>query len=606
MQHMARTRRRHVPRRAIAALIGRVDVHEEDHVRCEALVATDRRVEDLAVAVARIVGEGDTTELSHPSKGRVLALVRCEDRDLIGREAVLLKKAADDLLELPPGLARPLVDVDCRWLALRAMLVRVHLHATELLHHGSDGARVTEVDRERERRREIREARAAAEDLLRGIVEDGEAALVPVAEAVLVGDVLAFGSMGEPPDLGLPKRIALADPAPFLAAVTATPWSHANLDDLETVEMWALVALCALARRERAEGVRCDVYHRGASNAARFAHAIGFDAAREGGEPAASEIERTVPIQRVTIGQARVAERIARLAVPSDDESESRGALAYVIDELLRNVLQHSGDPLGAVVGAQRMAPGRGGYTRDTVQVVVADTGRGILESLRRFHDVPTAEAALEKAIRPHISGTFPEGQTGSLDNAGLGLFFTSEMAKLTAGRFLLATRGAALLLTSDEDAGTHHAQLLLPPGTGFPGTLAVFELPPLESGVTRDTVLDVIRRRADERTPGPETRRWLSYEPPPPQAERMVVRECGDDPASASAFGERIRVAVSAGRPIVIDFGDVGIATQSFLHALLFQAVRVGWAMGATIHVVNASSAVRSGLDYLESYALK
>ena len=110
----------------------------------------------------------------------------------------------------------------------------------------------------------------------------------------------------------------------------------------------------------------------------------------------------------------------------------------------------------------------------------------------------------------------------------------------------------------------------------------------------------------ANERTPGPGTRRWLSYVPPPPNAELLNVRECVDDPATAVAFGERVRLLVSAARPVTLDFRDMGIATQSFLHALLFQAVRVGWAMGAPIHVIDASSAVRSGLDYLESYALK
>jgi len=55
-----------------------------------------------------------------------------------------------------------------------------------------------------------------------------------------------------------------------------------------------------------------------------------------------------------------------------------------------------------------------------------------------------------------------------------------------------------------------------------------------------------------------------------------------------------------------VLDFTGIEIATQSFLHALLFHAVRVGWAMNARIHIRHASSAVRSGLDYLESYALK
>jgi len=412
--------------------------------------------------------------------------------------------------------------------------------------------------------------------------------------------------MAEPPDLSLPGRIVLADPAPFLSAVTTTPVFHKNLDHLEVVEMWALVALCALARRERPDHERCDVYTRGKSSAGRFAHAVGFEAARQGKEFGASQIERTVAIQRVSPGSsaASVAERIARLAVPSEEESESRGALAYVIDELLRNVLQHSGDWHGAVVGAQRVDAARGGYTRATVQVTVADTGVGILTSLRRFHDIPDAQVALEKAIRPHFSGTFPEGQTGSLDNAGLGLFFTSEMAKLTAGRFLLATRGAALLLTSDEEAGTHEMEFLPPPRSGFPGTLAVFELP-LEIQ-DRNALLDVIRQRASERTPGSTTRSWLSYDAPPADAEVFAVRERVVDIADGSALGERLRAQLSLGRPVVLDFTGIGITTQSFLHALLFHAVRVGWAMSARVYIVHASSAVRSGLDYLESYALK
>ena len=412
--------------------------------------------------------------------------------------------------------------------------------------------------------------------------------------------------MAEPPDLSLPSRIALAEPAPFLSAVTARPWFHKNLDELDVVEMWALVALCALGRRERPDHERCDVYMRGKSGAGRFAHAVGFDAARDGKAFGASQVERTVAIQRVSLGSsaAAVAERIARLAVPSEEEVESRGALAYVIDELLRNVLQHSADPLGAVVGAQRVEAGRGGYTRATVQVTVVDTGRGILESLRRFHDIPNAQVALEKATRPHVSGTFPEGQTGSLDNAGLGLFFTSEMAKLTAGRFLLATRGAALLLTSDVEAGTHQTQFLPPVGTGFPGTLAVFELP-LEI-VDRDALLDVIRQRASDRTPATTTRSWLSYDAQPANAEVFRVREGECDVADASALGERLRARLSGGQPLVLDFTGIEIATQSFLHALLFHAVRIGWAMSAPIHVVHASPAVRSGLDYLESYALK
>jgi len=411
----------------------------------------------------------------------------------------------------------------------------------------------------------------------------------------------------EPPDLVLPDRvIALAKPAAFLGAITRSPWFLMNLDDYEVVEMWALVGLCALARRDRADDVRCDIFARGQSGAGRFAHAVGFEAARDGRDFGASQAQRTVAIQRVSRGSsaAAVAARIAHLAVPNDEEGESRDSLAYVIDELLRNVLQHSADPLGAVVGAQRMDPGRGEYARPTVQVTVADTGRGILDSLRRFHEVPTAQVALEKAIRPHVSGTFPEGQTGSLDNAGLGLFFTSEMAKLTAGRLLLATQGAALLLTSDAEANTHQLSFLPPPETGFPGTIAVFELP-LEIR-DRDALLDVIRERAAARTPAQATRTWLSYDPAPRSATRLEIGRELAGGADASAMGERIRELVTAGTVVELDLLGMEIATQSFLHALLFQAIRIGWAVGTAMHVLNASPAVRSGLDYLESYALK
>jgi hypothetical protein len=91
-----------------------------------------------------------------------------------------------------------------------------------------------------------------------------------------------------------------------------------------------------------------------------------------------------------------------------------------------------------------------------------------------------------------------------------------------------------------------------------------------------------------------------------PPGVDVFPVRERIGDVADASALGEKLRARLAAGEPVVVDFSGIEIATQSFLHALLFHAVRVGWAMSARIHVTHASSAVRSGLDYLESYALK
>ncbi len=133
---------------------------------------------------------------------------------------------------------------------------------------------------------------------------------------------------------------------------------------------------------------------------------------------------------------------------------------------------------------------------------------------------------------------------------------------------------------------------------------MAVFELP-LEIQ-DRDALLDVIRKRASDRTPASTTRSWLAYEAPQADAKTFLLRDPAGEVADAGTLDERLRASLASGEAVVLDFTGIEVATQSFLHALLFHAVRVGWAMNARIHVLHASSAVRSGLDYLESYAMK
>lgn len=413
-------------------------------------------------------------------------------------------------------------------------------------------------------------------------------------------------AMQDPPPLALPERLIIGRPEQFLSPISSESRFHLDLDSLDVTELWVLVALCALSRKERPDELRCDVYHRGKSAAGRFAYALGFDAARDGDPPPKKvDASRTVSIHRVAYGQSaeRSANALALLAIPDDREEDSRKAFTYVLEELLRNVLQHSGDPLGAVVGAQRMDSNRGGYARPTIQLAVADTGKGVLASLRRMHSVSDPLQALEMSLRPHISGTFPEGQRGGADNAGLGLFFTSEMAKLTAGRFLLASRGAALFLEGNEHDNTHKLSALSPRETGFPGTLAVFELPlEVRDG---DALLDVIRKRANERTPTLASRTWLTFQAPPEGVKVFSVLNAGETTDAAQLLSDQIREQLTSSSPVGLDFAGIRVATQSFLHALLFHPLRVGWALNVRIYVFNLDPAVRSGLAFLESYAL-
>lgn len=57
-------------------------------------------------------------------------------------------------------------------------------------------------------------------------------------------------------------------------------------------------------------------------------------------------------------------------------------------------------------------------------------------------------------------------------------------------------------------------------------------------------------------------------------------------------------------GEPVSLDFVNVRIITQSFAHALLFDALRFAWAGKAHIYVQNAQPVVRSALRHVEMYS--
>jgi len=268
--------------------------------------------------------------------------------------------------------------------------------------------------------------------------------------------------------------------------------------------------------------------------------------------------------------------------------------------------VQHSRDPLGGVVGAQLNKEGPH-KTRPVFQIAVADGGIGIPESLARMHRVADVREALERSLWPHISGTFPAGLTGSGENAGLGLFFIAELAKLTLGRMMIATRGAALMLTERAERVSERAgpYFLEPVGVGFPGTLVAFELP-------TDSVADFVKLkvtiedRARERTPARAVTHWIRFEPAVDAKEVVRVGDLAEDSArAADVIRSRVRPAILDSQLVAFDFSDIEICTQSFLHALLYEAVRLAWATRTVLHAEHAGPAVRSGIEFLERYAL-
>jgi signal transduction histidine kinase len=281
-----------------------------------------------------------------------------------------------------------------------------------------------------------------------------------------------------------------------------------------------------------------------------------------------------------------------------EDQRSSQLTLQYVMAELFRNVIQHSEEELGAVTGAQLNDKGRD-EGEPKYQVVVADNGRGIRASLQDQHwDLDTDEVALERALWPHFSRAFPFGRTGGERNAGLGLFYVSELAKALGGRMLLASGAASVFI----DSKSAERQTFF--SVGYPGTLVAFEVP---AKAPRDfgDVFEEIGKLADQRTPRRLVQERLRYEPAPQGAATFVVSLFleNNDEAARLAASELIPRLVRK-EAVALDFVNVRLCTQSFAHALLYEPLRISWATRTPIHVLNAQPVVRSALQHVEMYS--
>ncbi|MBL8722718.1 MAG: sensor histidine kinase [Planctomycetes bacterium] len=401
-------------------------------------------------------------------------------------------------------------------------------------------------------------------------------------------------------------RFLLEEPQVFLqwlADRRAAGW--ASFDDVDVAQIYAIAASAALGRHDGRD--RLLLPPASTSGAARFAHAVGIDEVLEGEcqrEP--TEQARTVTLTRVRrLGETEaVAKQIVDLTLPRQTHRDAADLYWFVLVELLRNVVQHSRDPAGGIVAAQ--VNDAGPYAgAPALQVVVVDNGIGVHEALRHTQPNLTNPAeALVRAMEPHVSGTFAEGQSGTVANAGLGLFFIAEMAKQTRGRLLLATRGATYFL---DRTGSSESQPRLTNGDApdYPGTLVVFETALSRVG-SYDTIIRGIHELAGLRTPKRITHHWLRFEAPATATVQILVDVAAEDTVAAHQFVEQQLIPRLIRREsVTLDFRNLRVCTQSFLHALLHEAVRLAWARKVPLFVVHAVPTVRAQLEFVEAYSL-
>ncbi|WP_157103743.1 ATP-binding protein [Nocardia harenae] len=123
---------------------------------------------------------------------------------------------------------------------------------------------------------------------------------------------------------------------------------------------------------------------------------------------------------------------------------EESMTIRYVLAELVRNTLEHSGPPHEAYVAAQVVkSDGR-------LAVAVADHGIGIRNSITRFHPAVDDRAAIVKAFEPGISGATSKFG-GNENNGGAGLFFMKAMATMARCHMVAVSGESAMKLRRTE-----------------------------------------------------------------------------------------------------------------------------------------------------------
>jgi hypothetical protein len=238
------------------------------------------------------------------------------------------------------------------------------------------------------------------------------------------------------------------------------------------VEPWALAALAAYAlacdRHDmtiRVEGLD-DATEPLRMGIAKFFHA--------GEDPEVEATGRYIPLKRIK-GTADLS-MLAADVVPLlhlDGAPEQAQAVQYSVSEMVRNVLEHSRSPDGAVAAAE-LYPASGGRQAH-VSIGIADCGAGIRRSLSlNFPDLASDREALLTALKPGTSGA-TRGIYGTTDNAGAGLFFTRRLATTADGQFGLLS-GDALLRSSPADGDASDDELArdIP---RYPGTVVAVEI---------------------------------------------------------------------------------------------------------------------------------
>lgn len=153
--------------------------------------------------------------------------------------------------------------------------------------------------------------------------------------------------------------------------------------------------------------------------------------------PDISIVEHAPEGRFIPLTQIRTSDELTRFIgdmtpmLHLQDQPEQARTLGYIVSELVRNVLEHSGSENGATLCAQYYKKS------NSVRIGIADTGAGIKATINRSHAAASDLEAIRLALTPGITGTTPR-EGGTAQNAGAGLFFIKSIASVNRDFFVL------------------------------------------------------------------------------------------------------------------------------------------------------------------------
>lgn len=277
--------------------------------------------------------------------------------------------------------------------------------------------------------------------------------------------------------------------------------------------------------------------------------------------------------------------------------AETRDALMYTMAELGRNVVQHSGSTTGGVAIAQHFP------ATQRIQVAICDHGNGVLSSLRaNYPELRTDLEALKFSLLPHVSGAAPPGNYGSSQNAGLGLFFSHEIATQADGAFWLASQRALVGIRDGPQPSRRRVYRNIEP---WPGTLVVIDIP--DDGVGNFAgFLEICRNLAAKarEASGPSGLDFLDEVPEVESVNVIRIADFLEDVERAVVIREsQIVPKVDAGEIVALDFAGTRFVTQSFIHALLNSVLKKPGSL-ARVSFVACTPSTKQAIQAVAAYA--